>query len=241
MYMATVLIAHRRGLPEGTDFDLREAFVSLRGVWAVMLLFVAIIGTIYFGIATPTEAAAVGAFLTMIIGIARRRLNFSLIVESLVEALRTSVAVYTILIGAILFGYFLAITRTPQNITAMLVNLDLSAHGTLIVILIFFVLAGCILDSMAMIILLVPIVFPVILQLGFDPIWFGIIIVMTAELGLITPPVGINVFVINSIARDVKLTTIFRGVLPFIATDLIRLALLIAFPAIVLFLPMTMQ
>jgi tripartite ATP-independent transporter DctM subunit len=241
MYMATVLIAHRKGLPAGTPFNLHEAFVSLKGIWAVLLLFISIIGTIYFGIATPTEAAAVGAFLTMIIGIARRRLNFTRIVDSLVEALRTSVTVYTILIGAILFGYFLAITRTPQNLTAFLVGLDLSAHGTLIVILIFFVLAGCILDSMAMIILLVPIVYPVIVQLGFDPIWFGIIIVMTAELGLITPPVGINVFVINSIARDVKLTTIFRGVLPFIATDIIRLALLILFPAIVLFLPMTMR
>ena len=161
--------------------------------------------------------------------------------DSLVEALRTSVAIYTILIGAILFGYFLAITQTPQKITASLVALDLGAYGTLAVILFFFLLMGCILDAMAMIILLVPIVFPVIVQLGFDPIWFGVIIVMTVELGLITPPVGMNVFVINTIAREVKLPVIFRGVLPFVGVDILRLVLLIVFPSLVMFLPMTMK
>jgi len=241
MYMATVLIGHRKGLPEGKPFDLREAISSLSGIWAVLLLFVAIIGAIYLGIATPEEASAVGAFLTMVIGIARRRLNVRLIIESLTEALRTSVAVYTILIGAVLFGYFLAITQSPQKLTSMLIDFDLGPYGTLTLILGLFVIAGCILDSMAMIILLVPIVFPVIVHLGFDPVWFGIIIVMTAELGLITPPVGINVFVINTIAKDVKLTTIFRGVVPFIVSDLFRLAILVLFPGIVLLLPMTMR
>ena len=241
MYMATVLIGHRKGLPEGRPFSGREAIASLSGIWAVILLFIAIIGAIYSGIATPTEAAAVGAFLTMVIGIVRRRLNTKLIIESLTEALRTSVAVYTILIGAVLFGYFLAITQSPQKLTAMLIAFDLGPYGTLILILGLFVVAGCILDSMAMIILLVPIVFPVIVQLGFDPVWFGIIIVMTAELGLITPPVGINVFVINTIAKDVKLTTIFKGVVPFIVSDLFRLAILVMFPGIVLLLPMTMN
>ncbi|MCK5749043.1 MAG: TRAP transporter large permease subunit, partial [Oricola sp.] len=196
---------------------------------------------IYSGVATPTEAAAVGAFLTMVIGIVRGRLNVRSIIDSLTEALRTSVAVYTILIGAVLFGYFLAITQSPQKLTAMLIGFDLGPYGTLTLILGLFVVAGCILDSMAMIILLVPIVFPVIVQLGFDPVWFGIIIVMTAELGLITPPVGINVFVINTIAKDVKLTTIFKGVVPFIVSDIFRLALLVMFPGIVLLLPMTMN
>jgi len=241
LYMAALLIAYRRTLPEGIPFDLREAMSSLSGVWAIGLLFIAIIGSIYLGIATPTEAAAVGALMTMLIGIARGRLNFPKIVDSLVEALRTSVSVYTVLIGAILFGYFLAITQSPQKLTALLVGLDLGAYGTLLVILAFFVVAGFILDSMAMILLMVPIVFPVVMQLGFDPIWFGIVIVITAELGLITPPVGINVYVINSIARDVKLQTIFKGVIPFIFTDIVRLALLILFPGMALFLPMTMR
>ncbi|MBZ8132140.1 TRAP transporter large permease [Afifella sp. IM 167] len=241
MYMATVRIAYRRHLPEGEPFSWAEAFASMRGVWAVLLLFIAIIGSIYLGLATPTEASAVGALLTGLIGIARGRLGPRVLIDSLAEALRTSVAIYTILIGAVLFGYFLAVTQTPQKITAFLVGLDLGAHGTLAVILLFFLVMGCILDAMAMIILLVPIVFPVIQHLGFDPIWFGVIIVMTVELGLITPPVGMNVFVINTIARDVPLPTIFRGVFPFVLTDVVRLAILVAFPAIVLFLPRTMH
>ena len=241
MYMATVRIAYARSLPEGSRFDWAEAFASLRGVWAVLLLFVAIIGSMYLGLVTATEAAAAGSVLTALVGILRGRLNATKILDSLIEALRTSVAIYTVLIGAILFGYFLTITQTPQKITAFLVALDLGAYGTLAVILGLFLVMGCILDAMAMIILLVPIVYPVVMQLGFDPIWFGVIVVMTVELGLITPPVGMNVFVINSIARDVNLLTIFRGVMPFVLTDIIRLILLIAFPAIVLYLPMTMK
>jgi tripartite ATP-independent transporter DctM subunit len=241
MYMLTVRIAYARSLPEGTPFNLGEAIRSLSGVWAVLLLFIAIIGSIYFGVATATEAAAVGSFLTALIGIVRGKLSARVLMESLVEALRTSVAIYTILIGAILFGYFLAVTQTPQKITSFLTSLDLGAHGTLALILVFFVFMGCILDAMAMIILLVPIVYPVVIQLGFDPIWFGVIIVMTVELGLITPPVGMNVFVINSIARDISLPKIFRGVLPFVGADIIRLVLLIMFPWIVLFLPTTMK
>lgn len=240
MYMATVLIAHRKGLPPGAPFVLRDAMVALSGVWAVALLFIAVIGAIYFGVATPTEASALGALTTLLIGVARGQLSARMIRHCLVESLRTSVSVFTVLIGAVLFGYFLAITRSPQKLTQWLVDLDLSAHGTLALILIAFVIAGCILDTMAMILLMVPIVFPVVMHLGFDAVWFGIIIVMVAELGMITPPVGINVFVINTIARDVSLTTIFRGVLPFIATDILRLILLVVFPGLVLFLPSTM-
>ncbi|AXS42221.1 TRAP transporter permease [Breoghania sp. L-A4] len=241
MYMATVRIAYGRELPAGEPVSLGDRFRSIQGIWAVLLLFVAIIGGIYAGIVTPTEAAAAGAFLTALIGVMRGRLNASSILHCLIEALRTTVAIFTVLIGALLFGYFLAITQTPQKITSILIAMDLGNYGTLLLILLFFVVLGCILDAMAMIILLVPIVFPVITQLGFDPIWFGVIIVMTVELGLITPPVGMNVFVINSIAPDTNLFGIFRGVMPFVLVDLLRLALLIAFPAIVLFLPHTMQ
>ncbi len=241
MYMGTVLIAHGRRLPPGRKFDLREAFASLRDVWAVLVLFVSIIGSIYLGLATPTEAAAVGAFLTMVIGILRGRLNTQKIMASLVESLRTSVVLFSVLIGAMLFGYFLAITQSPQKITAFLVGLDLGAYGTLGLILVLFFVAGALMDEMAMIILMVPIVFPVLMHMGFDPIWFGIIIVTACQLGMICPPVGINVFVINSIAKDVKLTTIYGGVMPFIVTDIVRMVLLIVFPAIALWLPATMQ
>jgi tripartite ATP-independent transporter DctM subunit len=240
MYMATVRLAYGRTLPAGEPIAWPERFASLRGTWAVGLLFIAIIGGIYLGIVTPTEAAAAGAFLTGLIGVLRRRLSRAAIMACLVEALRTTVAIFTILIGALLFGYFLAITQTPQKITSFLVALDFGSYGTLALILALFVLMGCVLDAMAMIILLVPIVFPVIQTLGFDPIWFGVIVVMTVELGLITPPVGMNVYVINSIVPEASLVTIFRGVAPFILTDLVRLALLVAFPWIVLFLPTTM-
>ncbi|PTW52948.1 tripartite ATP-independent transporter DctM subunit [Breoghania corrubedonensis] len=240
LYMATVRLAYGGSLPAGNSVSWSERFASIRGIWAVILLFVAIIGGIYAGAVTPTEAAAAGAFITGLIGVLRGRLNAHSLMHSLIEALRTTVAIFTVLIGALLFGYFLTITQTPQKITSFLISLDLGNYGTLVVILALFVVLGCILDAMAMIILLVPIVFPVITQLGFDPIWFGIIIVMTVELGLITPPVGMNVFVINSIAPDTNLFGIFRGVLPFVMIDILRLALLVAFPAIVLWLPQTM-
>ncbi|TMV15506.1 TRAP transporter large permease [Arenibacterium halophilum] len=241
LYMLTVRVWYASKLPEGEVFHLGAAVRSLRGVWAVGLLFVAVILSIYFGIVTATEAAAAGAFLTALIGLARGRLNASSLLDSLVEALRTSVAIYVVLIGATLFGYFLAITQVPQELTQFLIDLGVGKYGTLLLIMAMFLIMGCFLDAMAMIILMVPIVFPVITELGFDPIWFGVIIVMTVELGLITPPVGMNVFVINSIAARVSLPTIFRGVLPFVAIDVVRLILLIAFPGIVLFLPSGMQ
>ena len=240
MYLATVQLAYGRRLPPGAATAWPERVAALRGVWAVLLLFVLIIGGIYLGVVTPTEAAAAGAFLTCLIGVLRRRLDLARILACLVEALRTTVAIFTILIGALLFGYFLAITQTPQKLTAFLVALEFGRYGTLALILVVFVLLGCVLDAMAMIILLVPIVFPVIQTLGFDPIWFGVIVVMTVELGLITPPVGMNVFVINSIVPDASLVTIFKGVAPFVLTDLLRLALLVTFPWLVLFLPTTM-
>ena len=144
---------------------------------------------------------------------------------------------FTVLIGALLFGYFLTITQTPQNVTAFLTGLGIGKYGVLALIMVMYLVLGCLMDALAMIILTVPIVFPVIIALGFDPIWFGVIIVMTVELGLIHPPVGMNIFVIKSVVEDVKISTIFYGVMPFIITDLIRLVILIAFPIIALWLP----
>jgi len=145
-----------------------------------------------------------------------------------------------VLIGALLFGYFLTITQTPQKLTAFLTGLGVGRYGVLALIMVMYLVLGCLMDAMAMIILTVPIIFPVITALGFDPIWFGIVIVMTVELGLIHPPVGMNVFVIKSVVKDVSFTTIFKGVLPFVATDIVRLVILIAFPVIALWLPSRM-
>ena len=140
----------------------------------------------------------------------------------------------------LLFGYFLTITQTPQKVTAFMLGLGVGAYGVLALIMLMYLVLGCLMDAMAMIILTVPIIFPVIIALGFDPIWFGVIIVMTVELGLIHPPVGMNVFVIKSVVKDVSFTTIFKGVLPFVATDIVRLIILIAFPIIALYLPTRM-
>jgi TRAP-type C4-dicarboxylate transport system permease large subunit len=155
----------------------------------------------------------------------------------LVESLRTTASVFTILIGALIFGYFLTITQTPQKLTAFLTDLGIGPYGVLVLIMLMYLVLGCLMDAMAMIILTIPIVFPVIKELGFDPIWFGVIIVMTVELGLIHPPVGMNVFVIKSVIRDVKLSTVFYGVMPFVITDILRLALLIVFPILATWLP----
>ena len=146
-------------------------------------------------------------------------------------------AVFTVLIGALIFGYFLTVTQTPQKVTEFLTGLGLGPYGVLALIMVMYLVLGCLMDAMAMIILTVPIIFPVISALGFDPIWFGVIIVMTVELGLIHPPVGMNVFVIKSVVQDVTFSSIFKGVLPFIATDILRLVILIAFPIIALWLP----
>ncbi|HKA73513.1 MAG TPA: TRAP transporter large permease subunit, partial [Xanthobacteraceae bacterium] len=175
-----------------------------------------------------------------VIGVLRRRLSRADILRALLETTRTTAAVFTILIGALLFGYFLTVTQTPQKVTEFLTGLGIGRYGVLTLIMLMYLVLGCLMDSLAMIILTVPIIFPVIKELGFDPIWFGVIIVMTVELGLIHPPVGMNIFVIKSVIDDVKISTIFYGVAPFILTDLVRLVILIAFPILALWLPSRM-
>jgi tripartite ATP-independent transporter DctM subunit len=240
MYMTTVSIigwARPNFLPSGPRSSWSERFESLRDVWATVLLFAFVVGGIYGGMFTATEAAGMGAGGAFIIGVLRGRLSKVDILRSLLESTRTTAAVFTILIGALLFGYFLTITQTPQKVTAFLTGLGIGSYGVLTLILMMYLVLGCLMDALAMIILTVPIIFPVIKELGFDPIWFGIIIVMTVELGLIHPPVGMNIFVIKSVIDDVKISTIFSGVLPFIVTDLLRLVILVAFPIIALWLP----
>jgi C4-dicarboxylate transporter, DctM subunit len=224
-------------LPVAPRHSWKERLVGLRDIWAMLLLFIFVIGGLYGGLFTPTEAGGVGATGALIIGIVRGKLDGLQIRRSLLQAVRTAAAVLTVLIGALLFGYFLTVTQTPQKVTAFLTALGLGRYGVLALIMVMYIVLGCLMDSLAMIILTIPIIFPVVMQLGFDPIWFGVIIVMTVELGLIHPPVGMNVFVIKSVVQEVTFSTIFRGVLPFILTDLIRLVILIAFPILALWLP----
>jgi tripartite ATP-independent transporter DctM subunit len=244
MYMGTIAlisVARPKFLPAGPKIPWNERLKALSEVWATLLLFVFVIGGLY-GLPylprfTPTEAGGVGAAGAFLIGVLRGRLNLGDIRRSLLQATRTAAAVFTVLIGALLFGYFLTITQTPQKVTEFLTGLGIGPYGVLALIMLMYLLLGCLMDAMAMIILTVPIIFPVITALGFDPIWFGVIIVMTVELGLIHPPVGMNVFGIKSVIPDVSFSTIFVGVLPFIVTDLIRLVILITFPMLALWLP----
>ncbi len=240
MYIVTInLIAFFRPgfLPKTPRHSWTERLEALKDIWAVVLLFIFIIGGLYAGMFTATEAAGMGAAGAFIIAVVRRKLSRADFWNCLIESLRTTAAVFTILIGALIFGYFLTITQTPQKLTAFLTGLGLGPYGVLVLILLMYLVLGCIMDAMAMIILTVPIVFPVIQALGFDPIWFGVVIVMTVELGLIHPPVGMNVFVIKSVIREVKLSTVFYGVMPFVLTDILRLAIIITFPILATWLP----
>jgi tripartite ATP-independent transporter DctM subunit len=244
MYVTTVAIIGRARpgfLPAGKPSSWGERVRGIGDVWAPLLLFAFVIGGLYGGLFTPTEAGGMGAGGAFILGVARGRLSGASIRSSLLQATRTAAAVFTVLIGALLFGYFLTITQTPQKVTLFLTSLGLGRYGVLALIMVMYLVLGCLMDAMAMIILTVPIVFPVITTtLGFDPVWFGVIIVMTVELGLIHPPVGMNVFVIKSVVKDVSFATIFLGVIPFVITDIVRLVILISFPALATFLPARM-
>ncbi|HWI27353.1 MAG TPA: TRAP transporter permease [Stellaceae bacterium] len=240
MYIATIAIiglVRPRFLPAGRRSSWRERIASLNEVWAPLLLFFLVIGGLYGGFFTPTEAGGVGATGAIIISILTRRLSWPQFLQALLHATRTAAAIFTVLIGALLFGYFLTVTQTPQRVTELLTSLGLGRYGVLALIMVMYLILGCLMDALAMIILTVPIIFPVVQSLGFDPIWFGVIIVMTVELGLIHPPVGMNVFVIKTVVPEVSFLTIFSGVLPFILTDILRLVILIAFPIIATYLP----
>lgn len=228
-------------MPRGPLHSWNERLQSLRSLWAVMLLFMFVLGGMYLGWFTVQEAAGMGAVGTLVIGMARGKLGWKQISAALLEALRISCAIMVIVIGAYLFGYFLTVTQFTQQAVQTLTSLPIGAYGVLALVLLGYLVLGAFMDELSMILLTVPIVFPAMMQLGFDPVWFGVIIVMAVTFGMVCPPVGINVFVINSIARDVPLQKIYRGTMPFIAVDVIRLVLLCMFPVLSLWLPGTLR
>jgi tripartite ATP-independent transporter DctM subunit len=230
-----------QSMPRGEPHSWQERFASMKDLWAILLLFLFVLGGIYGGLFTVQEAAGVGAAGTLAIGVVRGRLRPPQIRAALVDALRVSSAIMAIVLGAYLFGYFLTITQFTQKAVEVLVHLPVGPYGVLALVMVGYFILGAVMDELAMILLTVPIVFPAMMQLGFDPIWFGVIIVMAVTFGMICPPVGINVFVINSIAHDVPLSAIYRGTMPFIAIDVVRLVILCAFPSISLWLPSTME
>jgi tripartite ATP-independent transporter DctM subunit len=239
-YMVTIFILtlHNPAMgPRGPRTSLHEKMASLRDVWIVLVLFLLVIGGIYLGVFSPTEAGGIGAFGAFLFALGRGRLGWANFYRSLIETGKTSAMIFIIVIGATLLGAFLAVTRLPYNLAETVSALPVNRYVILVLILMVYIILGCIMDSMAMVLLTVPIFFPVATALGFDPIWFGIIIVRVTEMGQITPPVGINVFVIKGIAKDVPMGTIFKGIVPFFIADICHVALLVAVPQLSLFLP----
>ena len=228
-------------LPRGASAPWSERWSTLKDVWATLLLFILVIGGLYGGFATVVEAASVGVMGAFFIGWIRGRLPWAEVIASLVEALRTSAAIFLLIIGVFLFQYFLAVTQTSQQVAQWLSGLQFSPTTIIVFIVIGYLLAGTFIDEVATMLLTVPILHPVVVGLGFDPVWFGVLVVTTATIGMIAPPVGIICFILNSMVREIGLMTIYRGVMPFVAADLVRLALLVAFPAITLILPRSMS
>jgi tripartite ATP-independent transporter DctM subunit len=226
--------------PPGPRADMRQRFVTARRSIAIVGIVLATIGGIYMGIFTPVEAAGIGAFLTFLMALYRRSLDGPRLRFVLLQTLQTSATVFMILIGAFVFIPFMALTQIPSNIVGFLVGLDVGTMGVLIIILTTYIVLGTFLEGLAMLVLTLHIVFPVIIDLGIDPIWFGIVVVIVLEMGLISPPVGVNVFVVKSVAPDVPMGTIFRGIWPFWIAMAVCLGFLLAFPQIALFLPNTM-
>ena len=244
LYMIAIVIwAHLR--PEiaspATSSTWTEKLLSLQGVVGMTLLFILVMGGLYFGWFTPTEAAGIGSGGALLIALVRGRLTFRTLADTLYESTRTSVGLLTILIGAILFANFMNVARVPQDLGAWVEGLNVAPFTVILLIVGIYIVLGCFLESISMMLLTVPIFYPLVQSLGFDLIWFGIIVIVVIEISLITPPVGLNIFVIRSVLPDVPTMTVYKGVLPFLAADLVRAALLIGLPVLSLWLPGLMR
>ncbi len=219
-----------------------ERIRALVDVWPVLLVFIAVVGGIYGGIFTPTEGAAVGALGTGIIALANGGLNLRTLLEAFADTARSSAMIFFIVLGAAFYNLFLARTRVPQELSTWVVDLGMAPITVLAVILVIYLLLGCFMDSLSMILLTIPIFYPVVsaLDFGMSPehvaIWFGILVLIVVEVGLITPPVGMNLFVINAMDPETPMVQTYRAVLYFVCSDLVRVVILVAFPAITLFL-----
>jgi tripartite ATP-independent transporter DctM subunit len=226
--------------PRGERSNARQRLAAVGRVWAVAALFLFIIGGIYAGWFTPTEAAGIGAFAAFLFALARRTLGWRSLVEVLLESASTTATIIMLLIGALIFSNFVDIAGVPRSIAGWVSDGALAPVLVIAFIIVIYLVLGCILDSMSMMFLTVPVFYPVIAGLGYDLVWFGIIVVTVIEISLITPPIGLNVFVLRQVQRDIPTPVIFRGVMPFVAADIVRVSLLVAFPAIALVLPALM-
>lgn len=223
--------------PRGERSSWSQRLRALRGVGGIALLFLIVIGGIYLGVFTPTEAAAIGAAGAFVFALARRALGLRDLLSVLLETARMTAMIFVILIGAFLFSNFVNVAGLPGALSSWVSEANIPPLAVMLAILAIYVVLGCALESLSMLLLTVPIFYPIVIGLGFDPIWFGIVVVMVIEISLITPPIGLNVFVLKATLPEVSTGTIFRGVLPFIVADVLRVGLLVLVPSIVLFLP----
>ncbi len=223
--------------PPGERAGWGERLVSLAHIWPVAVLFAFVIGGIYGGLFTATEGAGMGAFGAMVFALWRRALNWRTLYSSLVESGRTTAMLFMILIGALIFADFINITSMPTDLKDFVTRFELTPVMVVAAIMVIYVLLGTAMEELSMVLLTLPVFFPLIVSMGLDPVWFGILVVTIVEIGLISPPVGMNLFVLSTLLPQVPTTTVFRGVLPFLTADCVRLALLIAFPPIALWLP----
>lgn len=241
LYMLTVYILIKRDpslAPASREkASLSERFASLKGVWPVLAIFVISVGGIYLGIFTPTEAAGIGAFASLIFAFITKRLNKSSFFSSLDESVRLTAMIFLILMGANMFSQFLTITRIPVNITNYVSTLDINPYIILLLILIVLIILGLFIDGISIFVLTLSILHPIVTSIGFDGIWFGILMVVAINIGNLTPPLGVSCFVVKGVAKDIPLPTIFRGSVPMVIAMLVCAAILIAFPQIVTFLP----
>ena len=223
--------------PAGPKATWKERFKALNGVLETLILFIFVMGGMFFGLFTPIEAAAVGAGGSLIIALIKRSLSFELLHRILLETVRTSGMIFFIVAAAVVFGRFLAVSQIPFFLANWFVSLPLPGFMIMALIIVFFLFMGCFIDSLALVLLTVPIFYPVVLELGYNPIWFGVLIVVITQMGVITPPVGVNIYVVSGIERNIPLQTIFKGAMPFLYMLVLFAALLMIFPDIALFLP----
>jgi C4-dicarboxylate transporter DctM subunit len=240
LFIAVVLILCKRNPnlgPGGMPTTFKQKLAGLAGIIEMVILFALVIGGLFLGWFSPTQAGAAGAFGALIIGLARRQLTWKGFLFAVKDTLRITCMVMIIVTGAIIFGHFMAVAKLPLVLSEWVGGLPLPPMAIMGVIVLLYLVGGCFMDALALITLTVPIIYPVVLVLGFDPIWFGVIIVLVTEMGVITPPVGLNVYVIKGVAEDVPLETIFKGVLPFLAALIVAVIILMIFPQIATFLP----
>ena len=225
--------------PAGPKTTFKEKIISLKGIWHMVLLFVVIIGGIYGGIFTPTEAGGVGAFGAVTISLASGRLTWKILVESLMEATKITAMIMLLVVGAFILMKFLAMSKLPFMLAEIIGGLDLPRYVIFAGIIVLYIFLGMFLDIFAAIVLTIPVIFPLVTKMGFDPIWFGVVMVLVMEMGLITPPVGLNVFALSGVT-GIPLHTVFRGVLPFVLAMVLCIILLIIFPQLALYIPSRM-